>query len=162
FPEMLTARRLGALGCALFVSACLLPAMAQETPDAYLELLRQDVRAMKSDILDEALDLTEEQATAFWPIYKEYETEMTAYGDRRIEIIERFIDNWGAIDDTEADGFAKDFFSLQTDRIKILKSYYKKVAKATSPLVAARFVQAENVIGKMIDLQIVTELPLIE
>jgi hypothetical protein len=32
----------------------------------------------------------------------------------------------------------------------------------TSPLIAARFVQVENVIGKLIDLQIAAELPLME
>ena len=55
-----------------------------------------------------------------------------------------------------------DWFAFQSDRLKLLKDTYKKVATANSPIIASRFVQVENVIGKLIDLQIAAELPLME
>jgi hypothetical protein len=136
--------------------------VAQETPEKYMELLRSDVRTAKTGIMTEGLELSSDEADLFWPIYRTYDMELSALGDRRVALIKQYIDRWGSIDDEGAETFATEWFSLQNARLKLLKSYHKKISKATSPLVAARFVQIENVIGKLIDLQIAAELPLME
>ena len=64
--------------------------------------------------------------------------------------------------DADADTFVKEWFSLQTDRTKLRQKYYGKISKATSSLVAARFLQVENTLGMLIDLNIAAELPLLE
>ena len=143
--------------------AATIPALAQEDPAAkYLELLRGDVRAEKIEILTESLDLTEAQAAAFWPIYREYDTELAAIGDRRVAMVKRFVEKYGTMADADAAAFAKDWFALQKDRLKLREKYYGKVAKATSNLIAARFVQVENLVGMLIELEIAAEAPLIE
>ena len=58
--------------------------------------------------------------------------------------------------------FAKEWFSIQSDRLKLRKRYFNKVQKAVGVRTATRFIQVENVIGMMIDLQIAAELPLVE
>lgn len=142
-----------------------LPAAAQsasETPEKYLELLRSDIRTEKVAILTEALDLPEAQADAFWPLYREYDTELTSLLDRRVSLIKSFAEKYGTLTDADADEMAKEFFALQSDRNKLRQKYYGKIAKATSSVVAARFVQVENVIGMLIDLNVAAELPLLE
>ena len=140
----------------------LAPVTAQSTPEKYLELLRSDVRAERVEILTEALDLEQAQADAFWPIFREYDTELTALSDRRVALVKRFAEKYGTLTDLDADGIAKEWFAIQTDRHKLREKYYKKVAKATSSLVAARFIQVENAVGMLIDLNIAAELPLME
>ena len=136
--------------------------VAQETPEKYMELLRSDVRTAKTGIMTEGLELSSEEADLFWPLYRAYSTELSALGDRRVALIKQYVERWGSIDAAGAETFAAEWFSLQTGRLKLLKSYHKKVSKATSPLVAASFVQIESLIGKLIDLQIAAELPLME
>ena len=137
-------------------------AMAQSAPEKYLELLRGDVRAERVEILTEALDLPPAQADAFWPLFREYDTELTALSDRRVALIKRFAEKYGTLTDADADGIAREWFKLQNDRNKLRQKYYGKIAKATSSLVAARFIQVEHTVGMLIDLNIAAELPLME
>jgi hypothetical protein len=41
--------------------------------DAYIELLRSNARTQKVVVITEALQLTDEESTAFWPVHREYE-----------------------------------------------------------------------------------------
>ena len=147
----------------LLVVGTVSPVAAQSsTPKAYLELLRSDVRTSRIEILTEALLLSEPQADAFWPIFREYDTELSKLGDRRIAMIKAFAKTYGSTSEEQATLFAKDWFALQSGRLKLRKKYFDKVSKAVSPLVAAQFMQVENVVGMLIDIQIAAELPLLE
>ncbi|MGD8375727.1 MAG: hypothetical protein PVF68_06265 [Acidobacteriota bacterium] len=153
-------------GIVIAVLCCLAvaPTSAKEefTPSAYLKLLRADVRLERMGILREALDLSEEQGKAFWPIFREYDLELQRLGDRRVGLVQTFVDSYGTFTDDQVSSFAKDWFGLHSDRLKLRKKYFDKVSKAVSPKVAAQFIQVENVVGMMIDLQIAAELPLLE
>jgi len=153
----------GAALCVAAAAALWTPVLAQEAaPDSYLELLRSDVRTEKVEILTEALDLNEQQAAAFWPLYRQYDAELALLSDRRVALVKRFVAGYGNMTNEDAGTFAKDWFAVQKDRLKLREKYFGKIAKATSNLVAARFVQVENAIGMLIDLQIAAEAPLME
>jgi len=155
-------KQFGFVGTLALGIGTVVPMLAQSAPEKYLELLRSDVRAEKVAILTEALDLPQAQADAFWPLYREYDAELSALGDRRVVMVKSFAEKYGTLTDADADTFAKEWFSLQSDRQKLRQKYYGKIAKATSSLVAARFLQVENTLGMLIDLNIAAELPLLE
>jgi len=134
-------------------------AQAQE---AYVELMRQDIKTQKVAIITAVMDFTDEEAKIFWPLYREYGTELAKIGDRRIAMIKAFAETYGSITDEQATLFAKDWFALHSDRLKLRKKYFDKVSKAVSPLIAAQFIQLENVVGMLIDIQVAAELPLME
>lgn len=156
--------RLAGIVCLLsaFVLTALPVAAQSVAPERYLELLRSDVRTVKVEILTEALALSDADAEVFWPIYREYETELAGLGDRRLAAVKKFAESYGSITPEQADEFAKLWFSLREDRLKLRKKYFKRVSRATSSLVAAQFTQVDNLIGILIDLQLAAELPLIE
>ena len=45
---------------------------------AYVELLRSDVRAQKVAFITELMEFSEADDKVFWPIYREYDTELSA------------------------------------------------------------------------------------
>jgi len=137
------------------------PALAQ-TPEKYLELLRSDVRAAKVEILTEALDLSDKDADAFWPLYRAYEADLATIGDRRVALIKKFAATYGTTTEDAAATFAKEWFGIQDDRTALRKKYFGKVSKATSSIIAARFIQVENLVGMLVDIQIAAELPLVQ
>lgn len=152
---------IAALGLLVSVEAA--PSAAQDaTPRKYLELLRSDVRAAKTGLMTEALDLTPAQSEAFWPLYRAYDTELAGLGDRRVALIKQFADGYGTLTDAQADEMADAWFALQQDRADLRRKYHGRVAKAVSPRIAARFVQVDHVVSMLLDLQIAAELPLIE
>lgn len=142
------------------------PAAAQVTEgpqtNKYLELLRQDLRTQKTALVTEAMDLTDAQATAFWPIYDDYSREMREVWDGRIANMKLFAENYERMTNDMAKQLADRAFKLDEQRGKILKKYYGKCEKAIGPMLAARFVQIEAALYDLVSLQLAAELPLMK
>jgi hypothetical protein len=134
------------------------------TLDRYVELLRTDLKADKTAILTEALALTDAEGKAFWPIYREYDTELSLLGDQRYSLLKQYAKAYNAdvVSDDLAADLARNFMDLQKRRLTLMEKYYKKFAKDVSPMRAAQFLQAENQIGLLVDLAIASEVPFLE
>ena len=69
-----------------------------ETKDAnlraYVELLRSDVRAQKVAFITELMEFTDAEDKAFWPIYREYDVELSKINDERVTGIEEYARNY--------------------------------------------------------------------
>lgn len=128
----------------------------------YVELLRSDVRAQKVAILTELMAFSEAEDAAFWPVYREYEGELTALNDEKIRGIQEFTAQHASMTAEQADALASKALDLETRRTALKQKYYARVKAATSPTVAARFLQIENQILMIIDLQIAASLPIIQ
>jgi hypothetical protein len=138
-----------------------LPA-AQAQDETWLELLRADIRADRTAIFTAAMELTDDQGTMFWPIYRGYEVSLSAINDQRIQLIKDYAKVYDNLAAESAKEIADRWFKMQSDRLKLRKSYYKKFEKALSTGIAARFVQVDHQLGLFGDLQIASEMPLIE
>jgi hypothetical protein len=130
--------------------------------EKYVELMREDLKTEKVAIVTEALQMTDDQSSAFWPIYREYDLELSKLGDRRLAIIKSFADNYDMMTDETAKTIADDSFKLREDRVKLQKKYYKKAEKELGAVMAARWMQTERIIENLIDLQLAANLPLIQ
>lgn len=126
---------------------------------AYAELLRSDLRTQKVAILTEMMGFTEAEGAAFWPIYREYEAEMAPLADERVDLIEQYIRDYAKVTDPAADKMARQALALEARRQAVKAKYYDRVAKATSPTLALRFLQVEHQLLLLIDLQIASSLP---
>ena len=146
----------------LAVVAVATQVQAQSDSDKYIELLRQDLRTGKTAYMTEGLDLTSAQGDVFWPIYRDYENKLSALGDRRIAMIKDYAENWENLTQDKASELLKESFKIRKDRTSLLEKTAKKVAKDLDPILAGRFVQIENALGLIVDLQIAAELPLFE
>ena len=130
--------------------------------DAYIELLKSDMRTQKVAVITEAMQFTDKESSAFWPVYKKYEFELSEIIDDRIELIKNYVQNYDNLTDEKARQLAKKVFALEKRRTKLKKKYFKRFEKALSSTIAAKFIQVEKQINLLIDLQIASELPLIK
>ena len=126
-----------------------------------MELLRSDVRAEAQQIMTFAMQLSNDEATRFWPTYREYELERARWGDRRLALIRAYAEQFETMSDEAAANLAAELFSMLEDRVALYKTFYERFAEAVSPSVGARFVQVERQLNLIIDLQIAQEMPLI-
>jgi len=130
--------------------------------ETYIELLKSDLRTVKVAIITETMGLTDEESSAFWPVHREYELELSEIIDDRIELIKDYIQNYDDLTEEKAREIAKRVFALEKRRTKLKKKYFKRVEKALSAIIAAKFIQIESQINLVADLQINSELPLIK
>jgi hypothetical protein len=154
--------------------AALVTATAAQTPNpppvdsrdlnlrAYVELLRSDVRSQKVAIFTEMMAFTEAEDAAFWPIYREYDLELSKINDDRVKVIADYAKNYAAMTDDSADRIALAALDLEARRHALKLKYYDRVKAALSARQAARFLQIENQLLMLIDLQIAAALPVIE
>lgn len=128
--------------------------------DSYLEVLKSEIKTDKKAIITETMGFTEQESQAFWPIYNEFEHELSKLSDKRISNIKDFAANYDSLSDKKADELLMNSFSYLEDRLSLNKKYYKKFAEALTPTVAAKYMQLENQIQLILDLSIAANLPL--
>jgi len=156
-----------AVGCLMTPGLALAQASkADETREAnlraYTDLLRSDVRAQSVAIIAELMQLNETDDKAFWPVYRAFETDLSKMNDARIALIKEYADNYAALTDARADSLAHRALELEGQRTDLKTKYYDRLRTVVSPKVAARFLQIENQILLLLDLQIAASLPIVE
>ena len=129
---------------------------------AYVELLRADVMAQKVAFITELMEFTDVEDKAFWPIYREYDVELSKINDERVSGIEEYARNYEKVTDALADKLATKALELESRRTALKQKYYARFKAALSPKTAARFLQVENQILMIIDLQIAAALPIVK
>ena len=142
------------------------PPTAEETKEAnlktYVDLLRKDLKRDKVAILTELMELSPEEAAKFWPVYNEYDKALTKLGDERIAFVRMYAENYGLLTDQKVTQIATGLLDLEGRRNQLEKQYFQRMSQAMSPKLAARFLQIEDQIEKIIDLQIASILPVVE
>jgi hypothetical protein len=165
-PLILTVLVLGVVSAQAGAAQAAKPGAADESRDvnlrAYVELLRSDVRGQKVAILTEMMDFTEKEDAAFWPIYREYDVELAKINDDRVTLIQEYAKNYDQMSDAVADRIARGALDLEGRRHALKLKYYDRLKTALSPKTAARFLQVENQLLMIIDLQISAALPVVK
>lgn len=126
-----------------------------------LELIRKDLQTEKATLITAAMQFSTEESAVFWPIYRNYEKSLSAIMDKRLRLIQDYANNYEKMTPERATEIVNEAFALDAERSKLLKKYFKKFSKSMSPIRAARFVQVENQILKLVDVQFAQNLPLV-
>ncbi|HET6349211.1 MAG TPA: hypothetical protein VFH88_09020 [Candidatus Krumholzibacteria bacterium] len=127
-----------------------------------IELMRSDLRTEKMGIVTQAMHLSDEQADKFWPVYKEYESQMVKLNDQRVELIKEYASQYDTMTNETAKSLIDRAFKLQEARSKTLKKYVSKMGKSIDMKTAARWAQVEQALNSAIDLQVASQLPLLQ
>jgi flagellar biosynthesis chaperone FliJ len=141
------------------------PSSAPSTRDKniqeYIELLRSNVRQQKAEIMGAVMQLDVDQAAKFWPIYSEYDAELTKLNNLRLANIEEYARNYDRMTDAKADDLIQKAFDYRKQRSELLAKYYGRVKASLGAIEAARFLQIEDQLLLIIDLQITSALPVV-
>lgn len=129
----------------------------------YLEMLRSDFNSAKVDIINRIMKLSEEDAKKFWPVYREYENELSKQAVSRAELIMEFVQahHDGTFDNARAQVVSRQWFKGQRARLDLLEKYHRKFEKTLSSLQAGQFLQIENQLALFVDITIAGEMPLV-
>jgi hypothetical protein len=126
---------------------------------AYIELLRTDLRKSKSQVMGEVLRLDTDESQKFWPIYKEFETEMLKVGDQIVALLKSYADSYENLSDASADRLANQLLNIERERNALKKKYYDRMNNSLGGFTAMRFLQVENQLERLVDLQLAAQLP---
>jgi len=125
-----------------------------------IKLLRKDVRTEKTKIVGAAMGLDPDQSKKFWPIYKDYDKQLSKLNDVRLGNIIEYAKTYDSMTENKADELVNGAIAYRKKRIDLLANTYDKVRGALGAPLAARFLQVEDTLLNLIDLQIQSNLPL--
>jgi hypothetical protein len=128
---------------------------------AYVDLLRADVRQQKAEMVGAVMQLSAADAAKFWPIYEEYDTELAKLNDLRVANIQEYANSYDQMTDEKADELIQKALSYRKQRSELLAKSYGRVKQALGGIEAARFIQVEDQLLLIIDLQIDSSLPVV-
>jgi Na+/phosphate symporter len=134
----------------------------QQNLQEYIELLRANVRQQKDEIMGAVMALNVDQAAKFWPIYEEYDAELTKLNNLRVANIQDYARNYDQMTDAKADESVQSAFNYRKQRSELLEKYCGRVKESLGSIEAARFLQIEDQLLAIIDLQITSNLPIVE
>lgn len=126
---------------------------------AYIDLLRKDVRQQKAEIMGSVMVLSTDDAAKFWPIYSEYDAELTKLDNKRVENIKEYARTYDQMTDAKADELVQSALAYQKERDDLLAKTYDRVKQVLGAITSARFVQVEHQLLLLIDLRIISSLP---
>jgi hypothetical protein len=128
---------------------------------AYIDLMRADVRQQKSEMMGAVMVLSAQDAAKFWPIYSDYDAELTKLNDQRVANIKEYARTYTQMTDEKADELIHNALAYRKQRSELLAKTYDRVKQALGAITAARFVQVEDQLLSIIDLQMASQLPIV-
>jgi hypothetical protein len=129
---------------------------------AYVTLLRADIKAERKDIINAIMQFSDTDAAKFWPIFRQYDAELTTIGDSRMQLIVDYARNYENLTNEQADALMSKAFELEAQRAALKKKYFDKMKTTLSATQAAKFFLVENQIQHIVDLQISAGLPVVQ
>jgi len=137
-------------------------AVAQDRPTDTMEVFREKVRADKKLVVAAALDLTEAEGKAFWPVYNAYQSDMIQHYDRVFRLIEAFAKTYRTMTDEAAAKLLDEYLALQTNQVTLLRSYAPRFRRVLPAKKVAQLYQIENKVRALVDYEFAREIPLIK
>lgn len=153
------------VGCLLAVNVWAQTSSAQpndKNMQAMVDMMRKDLRMQKQSVVDQAMGLEAAQKAQFWGVYDKYQSELNAIWDQRIANIQKYADNYQTMNDTVADELASKSLDIAQQTLALRKKYYGLMKTALGARVAARFLQTEAMLGDIVELQIGSQIPLVQ
>lgn len=137
-------------------------AKAQSGIDQNIELLRKDIRSARKQLVAANLRLTDDQATRFWPVYDEYTAELTKIGNQKTALIKEYADQWGSMTDEQASNLITRSLSVDEQIAQLRVKYMPIFSKAVPGKVVATFFQLDRRVQALIDIQLASQIPIVQ
>jgi Cu/Ag efflux protein CusF len=151
-----------ALLLAVAASLLALPAQhapAQTTTDE-IEVLRGLLKADRKVVIADAMQLTDAEGNAFWPLYRDYRAEMEKIGDGIVKLVLEYADAYPDVPEDRAEKLLKDYLALEKDLVNVRAKHLKKITRALPASKVLRFAQLENRLDLALRLQMASVVPL--
>jgi hypothetical protein len=143
-------------------SAAAAPASAEAFTNQQFSLLLKDIRSIKKQVIAANLTLTDSEATKFWPVYEQYSAEFGKINDARAALVKEYSDEYGTQTDDQADSLVRRWLDTDIGAAQLRQKFVPIFRKVLPGKKAATFFQLDRRLSMMIDVQLTSQLPLMQ
>ncbi len=131
----------------------------QPSIDSAIAVARANMQADKATIISAAMQFSDQEGAAFWPIYRQYEHERSLLDDGRVNVIKEYSEKYPKLTDGEAKDMAERMFDYDSRLAALRKTYYKKFNKVLPALTVTKFFQLDRRVDLLVEMQVESSLP---
>ena len=151
-----------AIFCVVALTAA--SAFPQDKPaDTNMQILLEKVKADKKLLVAANMDLNDNEAKGFWPIYEAYQRDLQTINDRLAKTILAYAEayNNNALTDAQSMQLTNEVLTLDQDELTLRKTYAARFGRVIPAKKAARYLQIENKIRAAIRYDLARGIPLV-
>lgn len=125
---------------------------------------REMIQEGRLEMVRSELQLSDDEAAAFWPIYTTYRAEVDAVQDRYVAMIKEYMQRYENADlsNEYADTLLDSFLAIKREMLDVQVKYLPEFRAALPSLKVARLYQLENKLTAEIDAQLAIVVPLVD
>jgi hypothetical protein len=127
-----------------------------------MEIIREKIQADKKLLVASNMDLTETEAKAFWPIYDEFQTQLTQNNERIANLIMEYAENYKIMTAETAQKLLNESLMIEAQRLELRQLYLPKFHTALPAIKVARYYQIENKIQAILQYELADGIPLMK
>jgi hypothetical protein len=126
------------------------------------ELMRSDIRTKKASLIADRMKFTDREASAFWPVYRQYEADLAAINDKKVSIMKDYMSRHEALTEQQAKQLAEDVFDVDQKTLDLREKCFGALEKAIPAKTIVRWLQLERRLQLLVDAQLAKDLPVIQ
>lgn len=147
---------------AIAVVVLALPAIAPAQTASDMEILRQKLQADKKLVVAQAMQLTDAEASGFWPVYDAFQADLGKINTQLGQVIKAYAAAYRAdtLTNEKAQELIGEVLKIEQAEVDLKKAYASKLGAVVSQVKVARYLQIENKIRALLKYELAGEIPL--
>ena len=137
------------------------PAASSAGLDEQIALMRSDLRSNRKKLIAANMKLAPDEWRWFWPMYEEYVNELVQINKAKYDLIKEYLQSENMTDE-QADTLSKRWEDVDESVVQLRLKYIPIFRKVLSAKATAMFFQLDRRVQMMIDLQVLSSLPLVQ
>ena len=130
--------------------------------DQQMAVIDKQIDSLRKQLIATNLTLTDTEATKFWPVYDQYSAELKKITETKSALVKEYADAYPSLTDEQADSLIRRWLDSDIAVFELRKKYLPIFRKVLDGKITATFFQLEHRISAMIDLQLTSQLPLMQ
>jgi hypothetical protein len=132
-----------------------------QTDQEAMAIVRSIIKADRQATVAEALQLSETESKAFWPVYQQYRAQMDRVGNRLVKLLQEYGAAYPNVPEDRAKMMLKEFTGLDKKRVATRAAFLKKFGRILPADKNLRFAQVENRLDLALQLELGSNIPLV-
>ena len=157
--------KLGLLCIAVMMSVLFVsPVLADPPENSNMAILLEKVRADKKLLVASGMNLTEEEAKGFWPLYDAYQKRLEEINKYLGDLIQEYATAYNnkKVTNELAAKLIKEVLKAEGAEVKLKWTYADKFGGVLPAIKVARYIQIENKIRAAVKFDLARNIPLLQ
>jgi len=137
-------------------------AQSEHFETGYIDILKKDIQAEAKNLVGENLEMTENQANLFWPLYDDYAAELLELSNERLNVISSYMLDYYDLSDKKAETLVNKAMDIEQKRLDLRRKHIAKMNEVLPAKLVGKFFQIDNYLQTLVTIQRQSTIPFIK